>query len=129
MSPASPLVGFVRTHGAEAGLVLQDIRVQGYNEMSPESTVLEPAYLFSIEGFAMMKDVIVEHIYLRKGTILHVEGLRRTYGDSRMEWLGKTSIGLYSCIFDDITSNETALITLNEKNLQKNFENVEMKEL
>ncbi|KAA6383444.1 MAG: hypothetical protein EZS28_021029, partial [Streblomastix strix] len=33
-SPASPLIGFIRTQGAESGLVMQDMRVQGYLETS-----------------------------------------------------------------------------------------------
>ncbi|KAA6320568.1 MAG: hypothetical protein EZS28_054668, partial [Streblomastix strix] len=104
MSPLSPLVGLIKAQGEEAGLVLQDIRVQGYLEMNPINTILEPEYLFSIEGFIHFQDVVIEHIYLRTGSILQVIGLRRSADDSRMEWLGKTSIGLYSCTFDDITS-------------------------
>ncbi|KAA6394285.1 MAG: hypothetical protein EZS28_010188 [Streblomastix strix] len=116
-SPASPLIGFIRTQGAESGLVMQDMRVQGYLETSPYNTMLEPPYLFSIEGFVHLQDVIFEHIYLRTGAILQVVGLRRTADDSRIEQLGKTSIGFYRCIFDDITSNESVLISLNEKDL------------
>ncbi|KAA6357049.1 MAG: hypothetical protein EZS28_047424, partial [Streblomastix strix] len=106
-----------RTQGAESGLVMQDMRVQGYLETSPYNTMLEPPYLFSIEGFVHLQDVIFEHIYLRTGTILQVVGLRRTANDSRIEQLGKTSIGFYRCIFDDITTNESVLISLNEKDL------------
>ncbi|KAA6393427.1 MAG: hypothetical protein EZS28_011043 [Streblomastix strix] len=120
LSPSSPLVGLIRTQGAEAGLVLQDMRVQGYLETNPQNTMLEPPYLFSIEGFAQLNDVIFEHVYLRTGSILNIIGLRRIADDNRMEWLAKTSIGFYSCIFDDITSNETALITLHEKDLENN---------
>ncbi|KAA6368785.1 MAG: hypothetical protein EZS28_035688, partial [Streblomastix strix] len=116
-SPASPLIGFIRTQGAESGLVMQDMRVQGYLETSPYNTMLEPPYLFSIEGFVHLQDVIFEHIYLRTGAILQVVGLRRTADDSRIEQLGKTSIGFYRCIFDDITSNESVIISLNEKDL------------
>ncbi|KAA6359278.1 MAG: hypothetical protein EZS28_045195, partial [Streblomastix strix] len=116
-SPASPLIGFIRTQGAEAGLVMQDMRVQGYLETSPYNTMLEPPYLFSIEGFVHLQDVIFEHIYLRTGAILQVVGLRRSADDSRIEQLGKTSIGFYRCLFDDITSNESVLISLNEKDL------------
>ncbi|KAA6397951.1 MAG: hypothetical protein EZS28_006524, partial [Streblomastix strix] len=116
-SPASPLIGFIRTQGAEAGLVMQDMRVQGYLETSPYNTMLEPPYLFSIEGFVHLQDVIFEHIYLRTGAILQVVGLRRTAVDSRIEQLGKTSIGFYRCLFDDITSNESVIISLNEKDL------------
>jgi hypothetical protein len=50
-----------------------------------------------------------------------VTGLRRTVDDKRMEWLGKTSIGLYSCLFDDITTNESVIITLKEKDLSVNI--------
>ncbi|KAA6311569.1 MAG: hypothetical protein EZS28_056102, partial [Streblomastix strix] len=64
-----------------------------------------------------LQDVIFEHIYLRTGAILQVVGLRRTAGDSRIEQLGKTSIGFYRCIFDDIASNESVIISLNEKDL------------
>jgi hypothetical protein len=32
--------------------------------------MLEPEYLFSIEGFALMRDVIFEHIYFRTGAIV-----------------------------------------------------------
>ncbi|KAA6384757.1 MAG: hypothetical protein EZS28_019718 [Streblomastix strix] len=117
-SPESPLIGFIRTQGAEAGLVMQDVRVQGYLETTPYNTMLEPEYLFSIEGFVHLQDVIFEHIYLRTGTILQVVGLRRTADDSRMEWLEKQSIGFYSCTFDDIASNETTLITLHEKKVR-----------
>ncbi|KAA6383160.1 MAG: hypothetical protein EZS28_021313, partial [Streblomastix strix] len=60
-SPASPLIGFIKTQGAEAGLVMQDMRVQGYLETSPYNTMLEPPYLFSIEGFVHLQDVIFEH--------------------------------------------------------------------
>ncbi|KAA6387814.1 MAG: hypothetical protein EZS28_016658 [Streblomastix strix] len=116
-SPASPLIGFIRTQGAESGLVMQDMRVQGYLETSPYNTMLEPPYLFSIEGFVHLQDVIFEHIYLRTGAILQVVGLRRTADDSRIEQLGKTSIGFYRCIFDDITTNESVIISLNEKDL------------
>ncbi|KAA6398537.1 MAG: hypothetical protein EZS28_005937, partial [Streblomastix strix] len=116
-SPASPLIGFIRTQGAESGLVMQDMRVQGYLETSPYNTMLEPPYLFSIEGFVHLQDVIFEHIYLRTGAILQVVGLRRTADDSRIEQLGKTSIGFYRCIFDDITSNESVIISMNEKDL------------
>ncbi|KAA6384794.1 MAG: hypothetical protein EZS28_019679, partial [Streblomastix strix] len=120
MSPSASKMGFIRTSGAEAGVVIQDVRVQGYLETDPIKTVLEPQFLFQIEGFIHLYDVLLEHIYLRSGSILQVIGLRRTEGDNRMEWLGKTSIGIYSCIFDDITSNETSLITLHEKNLAIN---------
>ncbi|KAA6392137.1 MAG: hypothetical protein EZS28_012339 [Streblomastix strix] len=116
-SPASPLIGFIRTQGAESGLVMQDMRVQGYLETSPYNTMLEPPYLFSIEGFVHLQDVIFEHIYLRAGAILQVVGLRRIADDSRIEQLGKTSIGFYRCLFDDITSNESVIISLNEKDL------------
>ncbi|KAA6312824.1 MAG: hypothetical protein EZS28_055860, partial [Streblomastix strix] len=92
-------------------------RVQGYLETSPYNTMLEPPYLFSIEGFVHLQDVIFEHIYLRTGAILQVVGLRRTADDSRIEQLGKTSIGFYRCLFDDITTNESVLISLNEKDL------------
>jgi hypothetical protein len=34
-----------------------------------------------------------------------------------MEWLGKTSIGFYSCLFDDISTNESVIIQLKEKDL------------
>ncbi|KAA6374642.1 MAG: hypothetical protein EZS28_029831, partial [Streblomastix strix] len=118
LSPQPPLVGFIKTQGAESGLVLQDIRVQGHYEMNPYNTMLERECLFSVEGFALLRDVVIEHIYLRSGSILQVFGLRRTSDDIRMEWLGKISIGLYSCTFDGITSNETALITLKEKDLE-----------
>jgi hypothetical protein len=47
---------------------------------------------------------------LRKGAIIQLIGLRRISDDKRMEWLGKTSIGFYSCLFDDITTNESAII-------------------
>ncbi|KAA6365043.1 MAG: hypothetical protein EZS28_039430, partial [Streblomastix strix] len=95
MSPSASKMGFIRTSGAEAGVVIQDVRVQGYLETDPIKTVLEPQFLFQIEGFIHLYDVIFEHIYLRSGSILQVIGLRRTDGDNRMEWLGKTSIGIY----------------------------------
>jgi hypothetical protein len=76
--------------------------------------MLEPTYLFYIEGFLHMQDVIFEHIYLRIGSIIQVNGLRRTAEDKRMEWLGKTSIGFYNCLFDDITTNESVIISLKE---------------
>ncbi|KAA6392153.1 MAG: hypothetical protein EZS28_012320 [Streblomastix strix] len=119
LSPASPMNGFISTQGAEAGLVLQDMRVQGYLETSPYNTMLEPPYLFSIEGFVNFQDVIFEHIYLRTGAILQVVGLRRITDDNRMELLGQTSIGFHSCLFDDITSNETVIIQLKEKDFEK----------
>jgi hypothetical protein len=72
--------------------------------------MLEPASLLSIEGFLHMQDVIFEHIYLRTGAIVQVNGMRRTAEDKRMEYLGKTSIGFYSCLFDDITTNESVII-------------------
>jgi hypothetical protein len=72
--------------------------------------MLEPSSLFSIEGFLHMQDVIFEHIYLHTGAIVQVNGLRRTAEDKRMEWLGKTSIGFYSCLFDDITTNESVIV-------------------
>ncbi|KAA6359288.1 MAG: hypothetical protein EZS28_045185, partial [Streblomastix strix] len=120
ISPLSPLVGFIKTQGAESGVVIEDVRIQGYLETSPQNTMLEPEYLFSIEGFIHFQDVVIEHIYLRSGSIIQVIGLRRSADDSRMEWLGKTSIGLYSCTFDDVTSNETSLIILHEKDLENN---------
>ncbi|KAA6397407.1 MAG: hypothetical protein EZS28_007063, partial [Streblomastix strix] len=75
----SPHVGFINIKGPQAGLVMQDVR---------------PQFLFKIEGFVLLRDVIFDHIYLRTGQILQLTGLRRTAGDKRMEWLGKTSIGL-----------------------------------
>jgi hypothetical protein len=72
--------------------------------------MLEPGCLFSIEGFLHMQDVIFEHIYLRTGAIIQVEGLRRKVDDKRMEYLGKTSIGFYNCLFEDITTNESVII-------------------
>ncbi|KAA6378490.1 MAG: hypothetical protein EZS28_025983, partial [Streblomastix strix] len=96
LSPSSPLVGLIRTQGSEAGLVLQDMKVQGYLETNPQNTMFELQYLFQIEGFALMRNVTFEHIYLRTGSILNVIGLRRIADDNRMEWLAKTSIGFYS---------------------------------
>lgn len=51
--------------------------------------MLEPQFLFRVEGFALIKDVIIEHVYMRTGSILNVTGLRRIADDSRMEWFGK----------------------------------------
>ncbi|KAA6362672.1 MAG: hypothetical protein EZS28_041801, partial [Streblomastix strix] len=115
ISVSAPLVGLIDIKGVNAGLVMQDMKVQGYQEASPYNTMFDIEFIFRIEGFALMKDVIIEHIYLQKGSILQVVGLRRSAEDARMEWLGKTSIGFHDCKFDDITSNETALITLKEK--------------
>jgi hypothetical protein len=42
-----------------------------------------------------MHDVIFENFYMRNGLIIQLIGLKRKADDKRMEWLGRTSIGLY----------------------------------
>ncbi|KAA6381256.1 MAG: hypothetical protein EZS28_023217 [Streblomastix strix] len=106
LSSESPLVGFVNIQGLESGLVLQEVKIEGYSDSTPSNTVLEPEYLFKVEGFALFKDAIIEHVYLKTGAILQVDGLKRQMNIEQMEWLGRLQPGFYSCLFNDITSNE-----------------------
>jgi hypothetical protein len=44
--------------------------VKGYSELKPETSKHEPSYLFNVKGFAVLRDVIIENIFLRTGAII-----------------------------------------------------------
>ncbi|KAA6389761.1 MAG: hypothetical protein EZS28_014712, partial [Streblomastix strix] len=114
LSSNSPSVGFINIKGIQSGLVIQDIRIQGYQDSTPQNTVLKPSYLIRVEGYALLRDVIIEHVFLQTGSILLMNNLKNINDKKEMEWLGNEQSGIYNCIFDDITSNESALIQLIE---------------
>lgn len=78
---------------------------------------MEPLYLFSVEGFAILRDVIMEHIYLRTGSLMLIQNMRSYIGDKGIEMVQKIDPGFYECLFDDITSNESVLFSISDVNL------------
>ncbi|KAA6381322.1 MAG: hypothetical protein EZS28_023151, partial [Streblomastix strix] len=117
LSANSSSIGFVDINGADTGLVIQEVTVKGYSGSTPQNSMLNPYSLFKIEGFAYMRDVIIEHVHLQTGQILLVDGMKRLNDQQEMEQLGNKQPGFYGCIFDDITSNETSLIQLIESSI------------
>ncbi|KAA6401127.1 MAG: hypothetical protein EZS28_003348 [Streblomastix strix] len=118
LSADSPSIGFVDINGADTGLVIQEVTVKGYSGSTPQNTILNPSSLFKIEGFAYMRDVIIENVHLQTGQILLVDGMKRLNDQQEMEQLGNKQPGFYGCIFDDITSNDTSLIQFIETSIQ-----------
>ncbi|KAA6393881.1 MAG: hypothetical protein EZS28_010592 [Streblomastix strix] len=114
LSPNSPSVGLINIKGQGAGLIMQEVKIKGYSSSTPQSTSLKPAYLIRVEGFTLLKDVIIEHVYLLTGSILQMNNINDLNNKKEVEWFGNEQSGIYNCIFDDITSNESSLIQLIE---------------
>ncbi|KAA6327146.1 MAG: hypothetical protein EZS28_053850, partial [Streblomastix strix] len=112
LSRTSPLAGFVSIKGENAGLAMFDMKLEGYTEIDDHATVLEPGTLFDVTGFVYAEDIIAQNINLVRGSFLSGTGLRRADDKEDMEWLGMRQSGLYRCLFDNFTTNETGLISL-----------------
>ncbi|KAA6364502.1 MAG: hypothetical protein EZS28_039971, partial [Streblomastix strix] len=122
MQPASPKVGIINIPGKNGSLVLLEVNVQGYIDTNPQNTMMEPEYFIQCEGFVILIDVIMEHIYMRTGTVMLIQNMRSFSGDSGQEMVSKIKSGFYECIFDDITTNETSLFMITDMSLSNNGE-------
>ncbi|KAA6357714.1 MAG: hypothetical protein EZS28_046759, partial [Streblomastix strix] len=129
LSNNSPQSGFVNVQGSNAGLILSEVRVSGLVVSDPSSSTLEPKYLFHSAGIVYLEDVVIENIFLQTGSIILAEQVRKSIeqASSGIEWLGLRSSGIYGCYFNEITTNESKIISIQDsqqshqtKNLQSN---------
>ncbi|KAA6396448.1 MAG: hypothetical protein EZS28_008034 [Streblomastix strix] len=95
MQPASPKVNLIKLQGKKSSFVLQEVSVQGYIDSNPQNTMMEPEYLIQCEGFIILKDVIMEHIYMRTGSVMMIQNMRSFSGDKGMEMVSKIKPGFY----------------------------------
>ncbi|KAA6377064.1 MAG: hypothetical protein EZS28_027408 [Streblomastix strix] len=95
MQPASPKVNLIKLQGKKSSFVLQEVNVQGYIDSNPQNTMMEPEYFIQCEGFIILKDVIMKHIYMRTGLVMMIQNMRSFSGDKGMEMVSKIKPGFY----------------------------------
>ncbi|KAA6386594.1 MAG: hypothetical protein EZS28_017879, partial [Streblomastix strix] len=95
MQPASPKVNLINLQGKKSSFVLQEVNVQGYIDSTPQNTMMEPEYFIQCEGFIILIDVIMEHIYMRTGSVMMIQNMRSFSGDKGMEMVSKIKPGFY----------------------------------
>ncbi|KAA6394018.1 MAG: hypothetical protein EZS28_010455, partial [Streblomastix strix] len=114
LSNNSPQSGYVNVQGSNAGLILSEVKVSGALNIDPSSSTLEPKYLFHSAGIVYLEDVIIENIFLKTGSIILAEQVRKSIeqASAGIEWLGLRSSGIYGCYFNEITTNESRIISI-----------------
>ncbi|KAA6379335.1 MAG: hypothetical protein EZS28_025138, partial [Streblomastix strix] len=122
LSYNSPQSGFVNVQGSNAGLILSEVRVRGHLGTEPPSSTLEPKYLFHSTGIVYLEDVIIENIFLKTGSIILAEQVRKSIeqASAGIKWLGLRSSGIYGCYFNEITTNESRIISILDSSLSSN---------
>ncbi|KAA6402885.1 MAG: putative MAP kinase kinase family domain protein [Streblomastix strix] len=122
-------INIVGCNRSNAGLILSEVRVSGLVVSQPPSSTFEPKYLFHSAGIVYLEDVIIENIFLKTGSIILAEQMRKSteQASAGIEWLGLRQSGIYGCYFSEITTNENKMISIQDlkqsnqtKNLQIN---------
>ncbi|KAA6402890.1 MAG: hypothetical protein EZS28_001587 [Streblomastix strix] len=114
--------GFVNVQGSNAALILSEVRVSGLAVSDPSSSSLSPKYLFRSAGLVFIEDVVIVHVFLNTGSIILAEQVRKPIStpSKGIEWLGLRSSGIYSSFFNEITTNESKIISIRDSSSQSN---------
>ncbi|KAA6383501.1 MAG: hypothetical protein EZS28_020972, partial [Streblomastix strix] len=116
LTTEAPSVGFVNVLGQNSALILQKVQVRGHLGTEPPTSTLEPEYLFNSAGIVYLEDVVIQNIFLKRGSIILAEQARKTnvQGSSGIEWLGLRLPGIYSSYLSEITTNESRIISIQD---------------
>jgi hypothetical protein len=63
-------------------------------------------------GFVLLRRVVFQHINMMTGALVKAARVLSADTATNMSWYGGIQPGIYSCWFEDVTSNSTSLIQI-----------------
>ncbi|KAA6384113.1 MAG: hypothetical protein EZS28_020359, partial [Streblomastix strix] len=79
--------------GSYAGLMMQEMRIDGFSESILHNKYTNLAYLFKVEGIVFMRDAIIEHVNLQTEPIVFVDRIIQSYLNSEIEQISYNYTG------------------------------------